>query len=249
MPFAGLIADTSGNLYGTASQGGGSRCSGTGCGTIFRLTPDGTFTVLHSFSGASDGEFPAANLLMDKKGDLYGTAGGGGPNDAGTVFKLSPNGSFKTLHAFAGGSDGANPQAGLIEDKAGDFYGTTRNGGGQGCNGAGCGTVFRLASNGTETVLYNFKGISDGSEPYGGVVADAGGNLYGTTIGGGNTDGDGVVFKVTPKGNESVPYTFAGPADGAWPEAGVILGRAGKLYGTTYGEGSDGWGTVFAVKK
>jgi uncharacterized repeat protein (TIGR03803 family) len=118
-----------------------------------------------------------------------------------------------------------------------------------GCGTYGCGTVFRLAPDRTETVLYAFTCGSDGGEPYGGVVADSAGNLYGTTITGGVNDDFGVVFKVSAKGKETVLHALDGANDGAWPEAGVIIGKNGKLYGTAYAEGPDQWGTVFATSK
>jgi uncharacterized repeat protein (TIGR03803 family) len=248
MPQAALIADAAGNLYGTATQGGDKGCFGDGCGTVFKVAPNGNFTVLHAFTGGNDGNYPMATLLADKKGNLYGTDAGGGAHGDGTVFKLAPDGKFTTLYAFASGADGAGPQAGLIQDKAGNFYGTTRSGGGSGCT-YGCGTVFRLAPDGSETVLYAFTGGSDGGEPYGGVVADSAGNLYGTTITGGVDDDLGVVFKVSAKGKETVLHALDGANDGAWPEAGVIIGKNGKLYGTAYAEGPDQWGTVFATSK
>jgi uncharacterized repeat protein (TIGR03803 family) len=248
MSQAGLIADEAGNLYGTATQGG-SGCSGDGCGTIFKVAPNGAFSVVYSFAGGNDGDYPMSTLLSDKKGNLYGTADGGGAHGDGTVFRLTPDGKFTTLYAFADGNDGADPQAGLIQDKAGYFYGTTRSGGGVGCGTYGCGTVFRLAPDRTETVLYAFTCGSDGGEPYGGVVADSAGNLYGTTITGGVNDDFGVVFKVSAKGKETVLHALDGANDGAWPEAGVIIGKNGKLYGTAYAEGPDQWGTVFATSK
>jgi uncharacterized repeat protein (TIGR03803 family) len=249
-PQASLIADASGNLYGTTTEGGGAGCDGTGCGVIFEIAANGAFTVLHSFAGASDGAYPMAQLTADGKGNLYGTGAGGGEHGDGTVFKLTPGGKLKVLHAFAGGGDGLGPQAGLIMDGAGDFYGTTRNGGhatARLCSTIGCGTIFRLAPDGKETVLYAFSGNSDGAEPYGGVVADGSGNLYGTTIAGGGADGLGVVFKLSPRGKETALHAFAGEPDGAWPEAGVVFGAKDRLIGTAYAEGPDGWGTVFAV--
>lgn len=245
---AALIADKAGNLYGTATQGGGSGCYGDGCGTIFKLASDGRFTAIHAFTGGSDGDYPQAGLIADRRGNFYGTAAGGGAHGFGTVFRLAADGKFSVLYAFAGGTDGADSQAGLIADKTGNLYGTTRSGGGNGCT-YGCGTIFKLAPDGTETVLYAFTGGSDGGEPYGGVVADVAGNLYGTTISGGDADGLGVLFKLAADGNLTALHTFEGTPDGAWPEAGVILGENGNLYGTAYAEGPDGWGTVFAVRK
>jgi uncharacterized repeat protein (TIGR03803 family) len=243
-PQAGLIADGAGNLYGTATGGGTS-----GNGTVFKLAPNGTFTVLHSFTGGSDGDYPQAGLIMDRKGNLYGTASRGGTNDDGTVFRISAHGKFSVLHAFGDGNDGVNPVAALIEDKAGNLYGTTRLGGGIGCFDGGCGTVFRLAPDGAETVLYAFTGGSDGGEPYAGVTADGKGNLYGTTITGGSPDGYGTAFRIATDGTFKVLHTFTGPKDGEYPNAGLILGNSGELYGTTYAGGAHIWGTVFTLAK
>jgi uncharacterized repeat protein (TIGR03803 family) len=248
-PQANLLRDKAGDLYGTAVSGG-TGCSGSGCGTIFEVAADGTFTTLHSFTGGDDGSFPMSGLIADRKGNLYGTADVGGAHGFGTVFRLSVHGAFKVLYAFAGGNDGANSQAGLIWDSAGNLYGTTRGGGGsKACGDYGCGTIFKLAPDGTESVLYAFTGVGDGGEPYGGVTADSSGNLYGTTITGGNSQGLGVVFELRSGGTFKVLHTFQGTSDGAWPEAGVVLDEAGSVYGTAYGEGPDGWGTVFKVRQ
>jgi len=144
-PYAGLVADSANNLYGTTEYGGG-RC---GCGVVFKIVPnDMVETVLYTFTGGKDGAYPASDLIMDKAGNLYGTTTSGGGNHCdghgcGTIFKLSSSGSFETLHSFKG-SDGAAPYAGLLADKSGNLYGTTAQGGGTGCGGAGCGTVFAL---------------------------------------------------------------------------------------------------------
>lgn len=143
---------------------------------------------------------------------------------------------FRVLQAFAGGNDGRRPEAGLFEDAAGNLCGTTNHGG-----LADLGTVFEVAPDGTETVLYSFTGGSEGGEPYGGVVSDSGGNLYGAMITGGNENGLGVEFKLAAGDTESVLHTFAGTSDGAWPEAGAILGAKGNLYGTAYAGGPQGW--------
>ncbi len=216
---------------------------------MFKLAPDDTFRVLHSFTGGSDGGYPQAGLIMDRKGNFYGTASVGGTNDDGTVFRISAHGKFSVLHAFAGGNDGVNPVAALIEDKAGNFYGTTRLGGGTGCFDGGCGTVFKLAPDGTENVLYAFTGGSDGGEPYAGVTADRKGNLYGATITGGSPHGYGTAFRIATHGTFKVLHTFTGPTDGEYPNSGLILGNSGELYGTTYAGGADFWGTVFELAK
>jgi len=268
-PEAGLIADKAGNLYGT-TNGGGSGCFHYGCGTVFKVAPNGTETVLYSFEGNDhdDGTGPQAPLIENKAGNLYGTTSGGGGTGCsdgfgcGTVFKLAPDGTETVLHAFAGGNDGANPLAGVIEGEAGDFYGTTMWGGGEGCDYvgfSGCGTVFKVAPNGTETVLYSFAGGSDGANPYAGLIQDKAGNLYGTTNDGGigckATNGCGTVFKLAPDGTETVLHAFAGGSDGAYPWAGLIRDEGGNLYGTTAEGGGrgchnylyHGCGTIFRL--
>lgn len=262
-PEGGLIEDGSGNLYGTTSSGG-VNCSGFGCGVVFKLASDGTETTLYAFEGLRDGSTPQAGLLIDSAGNLYGTTRLGGEIGAhgcgiiagcGTVFRLAPDGTERVLHAFAAGSDGTEPVAGLTEDSQGNFYGTTEYGGGSGCGGSGCGTVFRLAPDGTETVLYSFKGGSDGSNPSAGVVIDKSGNLYGTTTYGGRPscgksrgfDGCGTVFKLTPNGTETKLIAFSGET-GKYPNAALLL-KNGRLYGTASGGGAQGLGTAFWVKK
>lgn len=133
-PDGGLLPDASGNLFGTTHDGGVSNL-----GTVFELTSGGTLMLLHSFSGVADGAGPASGLITDAGGNFYGTAGGGGSNELGTVFELTSGGTLIVLHDFAGFGDGANPEAGVISDGAGNFYGTTLNGGAH-----GFGTVFKL---------------------------------------------------------------------------------------------------------
>ncbi|MGH6890118.1 MAG: choice-of-anchor tandem repeat GloVer-containing protein [Rhizomicrobium sp.] len=203
-PLGGLITDQSGNFYGT-TEGGGSRRCDSGCGTIFELTPDGTETVLHAFKGSPNDGWGPSNLLEDQSGNFYGTTFDGGimsnrctiGGGCGIVFKLPPDGKETVLHYFKGGSDGFEPAAGLIEDSAGNLYGTTYWGGSDRypCN-SGCGTVFEVAPDGTETILYKFRDEADGEFPSAGLVADSSGNLYGTAAGGGA--GEGVVYEITP---------------------------------------------------
>src|SRR5271165_6495671 len=152
------------------------------------------------------------------------------------------------LYSFAGGTDGAIPFAGLVQDAQGNLYGTTtQGGGGLGCETQGCGTVFKVDTTGNETVLYSFTGTGgDGGNPYAGLVRDTQGNLYGTTNQGG-TSGDGTVFKVDTTGKETVLYNFTGPPDGALPYAGLVQDAQGNLYGTTGAGGASGRGTVFKV--
>jgi len=194
--FGGLLRDSSGNLYGT-THGGGS----AGDGTVFKLSPDGTLTTLNNFPNSSDGAFPEAGLIMDGAGNLYGTTNGGGAFGLGTVFKLSPNGTFTTLHSF-NGADGENPIGGLLMDGSGNLYGTTT----QGFFGS-WGTVFELSPGGTLTTLHSFNGGGDGALPDAGLIADGQGNLYGTTSSGG-PGGYGTVFELTgvlPPSNPAVP--------------------------------------------
>ncbi len=213
-PNGGLVLDSEGNLYGTTEfGGGGTEClEASGCGTVFKVTPSGSETILYSFTGGDDGGRPLAGLVMDDEGNFYGTTAfggtncqGGGGTGCGTVFKLTPGGTETVLYNFAGGTDGSGPWSNLVMDGQGSLYGTSYFGGGSGCTGnAGCGTVFKVTLGGTETVLYRFTGGTDGARPYGGLVLDAEGNLYGATYEGGVGDcydglpGCGVVFKVTP---------------------------------------------------
>jgi uncharacterized repeat protein (TIGR03803 family) len=260
-PSATLLADKSGNLYGTTTSGGGTGCSGFGCGTVFELTPAGVETVLYAFCSAAncaDGSNPLASLIMDKVGNLYGTTESGGSTacssqGCGTVFELAPDGTQTVLHAFAGPDtgDGADPQAGLIRDKAGNLYCTTDLGGTvMECDGDfGCGTIFELAPDGTETILHAFTGGSDGDEPAVGVIMDKAGNLVGTTQYGGSANcsgnGCGTVFSLAPDGTETL-YAFDG-GDGANPVAGVIEDGSGNIYGTTFQGGADFNGVVFEL--
>ncbi|HEX4158884.1 MAG TPA: choice-of-anchor tandem repeat GloVer-containing protein [Rhizomicrobium sp.] len=252
-PSSGVIEDAAGNLYGMTGHGGGG-CYGYGCGIVFRLAPDGKESVVYVFDGGSDGYIPSGGLIADAAGNLYGTTeyGGGqgcsGGYGCGTVFRLAPNGSEIVLYAFAGTKDGAQPVAGLIEDAAGNLFGTTLAGGGNGCqeNGDGCGTVFEIAPDATETLLYKFTGGNDGGNPLGSLIADSSGNLYGTTYEGGSY-GYGAVFKLAPGGAETVLHAFASGRDGANPGCGLIRDKAGNLYGTTFDGGPHNRGTVFRL--
>lgn len=250
-PETTLIADQTGNLYGTTTGGGGNGCQfGTGCGTIFKLAPDGTETVLHAFQGKNgDGAFPVGDLLLDEVGNLYGTTVQGGNikcggTGCGTVFVLAPDGTETALHVFQGGKDGVGPGAGMIADEAGNLYGVTAQGGGSGCSGAGCGIIFELAPDGTETILHAFTGGKhDGAVPEGTLILDSSGNLFGTTIGGGGISprrcfgfGCGTIFKLAPNETLTVLYAFDGH-DGVAPQGTMIRDQAGNLYGTTYAGG------------
>ncbi|MGA3089640.1 MAG: choice-of-anchor tandem repeat GloVer-containing protein [Terriglobales bacterium] len=250
-PEAAVTIDSSGNLYGTTFYGGtGTGCDiyfGAGCGTVFKIDPSGAETVLHSFAGQPDGSNPTGSLTLVAAGNLYGATPYGGVFGQGTVFKLDASGKEDILHSFAGGADGARPNAGLVLDASGNLYGTTQYGG-DGCNagGEGCGTVFRISAAGENTVLYRFLDGLDGSSPLGGVALDSSGNLYGTTWLGG-TYNFGTVFEISNAGYQTVLYSFAGGSDGANPIAGLIIAPSGNLYGTTPAGGAYGNGTVFEV--
>jgi uncharacterized repeat protein (TIGR03803 family) len=197
-----LILDAAGDLYGTTDYG-----SASGTGTVFKLDSTGKETVLYTFTGTD--VFPS-NLILDASGNLYGTTYAGGSNGCsgnfgcGTVFKLDPTGTETVLYSFTGAADGAYPVAGLTMDSAGNLYGTTNEGGGTGCNGGGCGVVFRLDTSGDETVLHSFTGAADGAYPHASLVRDAAGDLYGSTVGGGfkgagcGSGGCGTIFKIAP---------------------------------------------------
>jgi uncharacterized repeat protein (TIGR03803 family) len=241
-PYAALVRDTAGNLYGTTFLGGASNL-----GTVFKLDTAGKETLLHSFKGGADGAIPYAALVRDAAGNIYGTAGGGGASNSGTVFKLDTTGTETVLYTFKGGADGRGPASPLVLDPSGNLYGMTNAGGKPGAcflGPIGCGVVFKLDTTGTETVVYTFTGGTDGGSPYlGGLVLDSSGNLYGTTAEGGVAD-NGVVFKLDTTGTETVLYSFGN--GGVAPYAGLVRDAAGNLYGTTT-NGSKGFGTVFKL--
>jgi uncharacterized repeat protein (TIGR03803 family) len=259
---ANLIFDAAGNLYGTTRFGGIHAA-----GTVFEMSPNGgggwTETVLHSFGHGTDGAYPAAGLVLDAAGNLYGTTQGGGihscaGSSCGTVFELSPNGSGgwteTVLHNFGNGTDGTGPTASLIFDASGNLYGTTDAGG---IHGAG--TVFEMSLiqgvGWRETVLHSFGHGTDGALPFASLTLDATGNLFGTTLNGGTHtcagSGCGTVFELSPNGSgwtETVLYSFGSSMDGIYPYASLIMDAAGNLYGTTQQGGTRGFGgTVFEL--
>src|ERR1017187_5886787 len=237
-PYAGLIRDSAGSLYGTTYQGGQAN-AGAGDG----VDAAGQEKVLYSFTGLADGGNPYGGVVPDSAGNLYGTTSAGGTSGYGVVFKLDKAGQETVLYAFTGGADGGYSYAGVIRDSAGNLYGTTSSGG-----TAGYGVVFEVNTCGQETVLYSFTGGADGGYSYAGVIRGSAGNLYGTTSAGG-TSGYGVVFKLDRAGQETVLYAFTGGADGGYSYAGVIPDSAGNLYGTTSAGGTSGYGVVFKLDK
>lgn len=252
-PFATLIEDSAGNLYGTTDYGGNlSACPSfipPGCGVVFKLDANGNETVLHTFTGPPDGANPSFGLVRDPAGNLYGAAGGGKNTSecdggCGVVFKVDPQGNETVLYHFTGGADGSGPTGVLARDGAGNLYGTTI-GGGVKSGIFGFGVVYRLGSDGKETVLYKFTGGADGGYPAAGVIRDAEGNLYGTTEQGGAFS-EGIVFKVDTTSKETVLYNFSGHFDGGNSFAPLIRDAAGNLYGTTAGGGT-GYGVIFKL--
>jgi uncharacterized repeat protein (TIGR03803 family) len=236
--YATLIQGSDGNFYGTTT-GSGSGPSGNG--TVFRITPNGSLTNLHSFTGGSDGANPYAMLVQGTDGNFYGTTYSGGTNDCqcGTVFRISPSGSLTTLWSFTNGLDGANSYGRLAQGGDGNFYGTTSGGG-----PTGYGTVFRISPTGNLTNLWAFTGCFDGASPYAGLVQGSDGNFYGTTSGGGPS-GYGTAFRISPDGGLTALHSFGG-SDGANPYAALVQGSDGSFYGTTYA-GGNGYGTVFQL--
>jgi uncharacterized repeat protein (TIGR03803 family) len=263
-PAAGLLRDTSGNLYGTTVEGGDTTCFSLGCGTIFKLNPTGTEKLLYSFTGTPDGWFPQAPLVEDPEGNFYSTTDlGGSAGGYGAVVKLDSTGGETILHSFAGppggGGDGAYSYEGVIRDATGNLYGVTFEGGAY-C----CGSVYRIDTTGAETLLYSFTGGSDGSGPDSALLLDGAGNLYGTAGYGGNLScgggsGCGVIFELSPSVDggwvETTLYTFCslpGCADGQNPGGSLAQDSAGNLYGVThFGGGSNkcvgGCGAVFRL--
>lgn len=262
LPQASLI-DAGGTLYGTTSQGGTSSCAYlNGCGTIFSITTGGTEKVLYSFGHRPDGFVPVASLL-DVDGTFYGTTSEGGsspcyyyaPLTCGTVFSVTKSGKEKVLHSFGSGSDGAGPNAPLIEMK-GTLYGTTTGGGGNLCGSTSepeeCGTIFSITPSGTEKVLHAFSSDPDGAVPVA-SLGDVKGTLYGTTEYGGTYrrcagSRCGTIFSITPSGTEKVLHSFGKGKDGEMPVAGLIE-VSGTLYGTTRCGGAYGHGTVFSITR
>jgi uncharacterized repeat protein (TIGR03803 family) len=238
-PVAGLVPGADGNFYGTASVGG----TGGDWGTIFKITPGGTFSSIYSFTGVADGGFPYAELAQGTDGNFYGTTLEGGISKGwGTVFEITPDGLLNSLHSFTGGADGGSPEAALVQGVDGRLYGTTSEG------GTGSGTVFAISTNGALVTLYSFTGDSDGGFPYAGVIQAGDRNLYGTTAYGGQY-GNGTIFKITTNGALTTLYSFTGGSDGSSPVAALIQASDGNLYGTTaYGGGAYGGdGTVFQI--
>ena len=259
-PAGTPIQASDGNFYGTTAEGGAYvDCDprlGHGCGTVFKITPDGVESVLHSFD-ICDGANPNGSLIQASDGNFYGVTTRGGSTcqeayGSGAVFKITPDGVESVLHSFgASPSDGLTPNGSLIQASDGNIYGATETGGANSCpyfEDNSCGTVFKITLAGVETILYSFgASASDGFGPLGSLIQASDGNFYGTTISGG-ANGAGTVFKLTPAGIETVLYSFSGPKP-TTPVQGPFLIQAsdGNFYGTTVSGGANNAGTVFMI--
>lgn len=238
-PYAEVRYDQ-GMLYGTTAKGGAQNT-----GLVFRIAPGGTETVLHTFTGKADGNYPYGLTLNFSTGDIYGVTGAGGffsdkcLGGCGVIYKLTAGGMFSVLHRF-NGSDGDGPAGRLLRDTMGNLYGVTTSGGSK-----GHGTVFKLTASGSFSVLYQFTG-SMGGNPFAGLDRDSAGSLFGTASTGG-AHGHGVVFKLTPGGSYSVLHAFSGGTDGDFPMGGLVHDGGGNHYGTTEKGGAYNSGTIFKL--
>jgi uncharacterized repeat protein (TIGR03803 family) len=255
-PYKGVTLDAVGNLYGTAVTGGSGSCEG-GCGVAYKLTKSGdtwTQSVIHAFTGGDDGSGPGARVAVDNRGNVYGMTPTGGANGLGTIYALHPTSSgdwaLRVIHTFTGGSDGSSGSAGKLLLRGGHVYGAATTGG---ANGSGI--VFKLTPTRTGEwgfkTLYSFRSAPDGVFPYGAVLFDAAGKLYGTTYYGG-TNGLGTVYQLSPSGTgewtERVLYSFQAGSDGNSSISNLVSDAAGNLYGTT-SEGGLGSGTIFKLTR
>ncbi len=245
-PASNSIVITQGAVLGGASQGGDTTCGSQGCGVIYRLTANGTETVLYAFKGSSanDGSTPNAPVMNPVTQNVEGTTSGGGinsaacPNGCGTAYTLDSAGGEAVLHAFAGSPDGNEPIGIPVLAPDGTLYGVTFYGGGS-AGTTGAGTVFAIDSAGNESIVYRFTAPPDGTNPNGSLVRDAAGNLYGTTTYGGSghcnngfLPGCGIVFKIDSAGNESVLHSFTGGSAGEYPNS-LLIDGSGNLYGSS----------------
>src|SRR5437867_1604128 len=255
-PYKGVTLDREGNLYGTAVSGGSGSCEG-GCGVVYKLTNSGetwTQTVIHAFTGGDDGSGPGARVALDAQGNVYGMTPTGGAFGLGTIYQLHPgangNYSFKVIHSFTGGTDGSSGSAGKMVLRNGHLYGAATTGG-----AFASGTVFELRPTQTGEwdfkVLYSFRGQPDGVFPYGALLFDRSGNIFGTTYYGG-VNGIGAVYQLAPRltgeWKERVLYSFAGGGDGNSPISHLNFDSVDNLYGTT-SEGGLGSGTIFKLTR
>ena len=240
-PRAPLVKGSDGNLYGTTSGGGSGTVNPRG--TVFRVSPDGTFASLYSFSFQVTGDQPFAGVIQASDGNFYGTTRGSGSYN-GNLFRLTPGGTFTELHAFGGffgGDDGAHPEAELVQASDGNLYGVTHD------NSFGGGVVFRISPTGAN--FMKLIQLPGGANSYSNLVEGSDGNLYGTTFNGGAA-GRGSIFRISKSGSFTTihEYTFAA-GDGWLPGAGLVRGNDGNFYGTTINGGTGGQGTIFRISE
>jgi uncharacterized repeat protein (TIGR03803 family) len=275
VPQGSLVQGTDGNFYGTTYTGGNDSCNsnfGPGCGTVFKITPQGKLTTIYSFCSVmncDDGTLPTAGLIQAVDGNFYGTTINGGTAGVGTIFKISPAGTLTTLYSFCSQkkcADGETPGGALAQGSDGNLYGTTLEGGQDGCGpgGYGCGTIFKLTTDGTFTTLHAFN-FSDGYQAITTLVQATDVQLYGTTFAGGTNNnslckmygggGCGTVFRVTTQGTLTTLYNFCsqtGCTDGMSPSEGLLQATNGSFYGSTTSGGDPncvppiGCGTLFS---
>jgi uncharacterized repeat protein (TIGR03803 family) len=256
-PYKGVTLDSHGNLYGTTVTGGSGGCEG-GCGVVYKLThAHGSWKqrVIYSFTGGSDGSGPGSPVVFDQQGNLFGTTPVGGAKGLGTIYELKPrkDGTWKlaVVHTFTGGNDGAGGSAGrILFDNHGNMYGVATSGG---AHGSGIAYQLSPVQHGKWKMktLYAFKGQPDAGFPYGGLIRDSAGNLFGTTYYDGAND-IGAIYKLSPVGGkwkETVLHSFAGGSDGNESLSTLVSDAAGDLYGTTIAGGSSGCdcGTIFKL--
>jgi uncharacterized repeat protein (TIGR03803 family) len=246
-PFGALIQASDGNFYGTTGHGGADTSCSQGCGTVFKMSPEGKLSTLHSFH-FTDGYDPVGGLVEGANGDFYGTTSFGGANDYGTVFQITPQGKLTTLHSFDW-DDGAYPYAALVPGSDGRLYGTTNEGA-----TASDGTVFAITPGGTLTTLHIFLGYpTDGGDPTSGLVEGTDGRFYGTAYDGGvdgscsfEVVGCGTAYRITPGGTLTTLLSFDS-TDGANPIGGLVQATNGSFYGTTWLGGVSDEGTLFGL--
>ena len=242
-PAGGVTLGTDGNFYGTNQNGGTFLCGESDGGQVYKVTPAGVQTILHSFMGNGDGCNPYSAPIQAVNGVFYGTTtvnSYGGNNAESTVYTVTSGGVFTAIHTFTG-PDGQNVYAPLVQGTDGNFYGDTIGGGTN-----DLGVIFKMTPAGAVTVLHSFGTPPDGKLAYYGLIQASDGNFYGTTVYGG-TGGNGIVFKITPGGTYSVLYNLNGHSDGANPSSSLVQASDGKLYGVANLNGSTQFGTIYSI--